>query len=204
MTENFFEPRLEALLTTKIFSELTADEKKYVFLFLTEKEYVEYSLLMLNYKQALLTDYGKIQPAPKTLSTLTQAFKNQYAQPPVVRLKANYSLLAAATVLLLIGIAIVFITYKKKPSVEIAKTRNEHPVIYKALKIQPSGVKLDDNIAVKSVKGKLPGVTEKINDFLCLDIIPADSLDEMPCLNPLTTMIRVPGVDDTEEDESGS
>ena len=204
MQEKFFGTRLETLLATKAFNDLTAEERKYVLSLLTEKEYLQYSLLLLNYKKALLADEGKIHPSPKTLAILSQTFNSQHRQKRTFKLNGNYRLLAAATVLIIIGVTIILTIANKKPTTEIAKINTKQPVIYRVLKVEPAGKDLANNIVVSSGKRKLPHVTEKVNDFLCLDIIPADSLAEMPCLNPLTTMIRVPGVNDTEEDTSGS
>lgn len=204
MQEKFFGTRLETLLATKAFNDLTVDERKYVLSLLTEKEYLQYSLLLLNYKKALLANEGKIHPSPKILAILSQTFNNQHKQKRIFKLNGNYRLLAAVTVLLIIGVAIILTISNKKPSTEMAKINTKQPAINKALKVEPTGKDLANNIVVSSGKRKLPHVTEKVNNFLCLDIIPADSLAEMPCLNPFTTMIRVPGADDTEENASGS
>src|SRR4051812_11550942 len=137
MERKIFENRLETLLLNKPFNALSAEEKNYALSLLTEEEYNEYSVMLVNYKQALLADYNKIEPSPKVFENLTNAFRSQH-QPSTsfFRFANNNRVIAAAAVLLLIGCGLVVLLHadKNQDSVTV-KINKPRPVnIQKVLK----------------------------------------------------------------------
>jgi hypothetical protein len=197
MEKKIFESRLETLLLHKDFNALPAEEKKYVLAYLTEDEYREYSLLLPNYKPALLTDYDNVQPSPKVLETLTHAFKTQHQQKTAFDFIPDWRLLSvAAAVLILIGYVIVFLPFDKKKQPIVAKTNKQQPVnLHKAVKQEPvTQTNLTKNYSHNPGKMHTFFTAKNTADNLCLDIT-IDSLD-MPCLNPMTTMLTIADPDD--------
>jgi len=77
MEENNLDTRLEILLTTKTFGQLSAEEKNYASGFLSEEEYEAYSLLLSRSKNALASNYDTLQPPAETLQRLKQAFADK-------------------------------------------------------------------------------------------------------------------------------
>jgi hypothetical protein len=204
MEKKVFETRLEILLMSKAFNNLTGEEKKYVLTFLTEEEYQEYSLILSNYKPALLGEYDQIQPSPKVLETLTHAFSaknNVNSQRPVY---LNFTrpqglLTAAATLIILVGCLFIFPHVNKKEQPLTVKINKPHSItISKALKKEVQEIKKYSSNPRKRKTHFYAGAAKKTDNNLCLDIpvITANNIlidtSNIPCLNPINTMLLIP------------
>jgi hypothetical protein len=110
--ETNLDTRLETLLLNKHFEHLSAEEKKYALGFLSQDEYNEYAFLLSQSKATLLAGYGNLQPSPKILQNLKQAFNNQQntKTTPLIHIFAKpiyQALTAAALLIIIIGLFII-------------------------------------------------------------------------------------------------
>jgi hypothetical protein len=112
MEKKTLDTKLEMLLMSKTFEQLTIEEKGYALNFLSEEEYNECAFILSGSKAALLSDHNNLQPSPKILAAIEQAFKDKatvkkpsYA---VIFTKPLYqSLMAAALLIIIISLFIV-------------------------------------------------------------------------------------------------
>ncbi len=207
MEKKIFETRLENLLMSKAFNDLSPEEKKYALTVLTEEEYKEYALILSNYKSALFADYDNVQPSPTVTEALTHAFsaKNNIVNPQrsvYFNFTHPQSLLtAAASLLILIGFIFIFrhVDEKEQPLiVKITRPRLINHSISNASKKEVQAIKNHSLISEKRKAHFYGGARKKPDNNLCLDsqVISANSLmidsSNIPCLNPANTMVAIP------------
>ncbi|HTH81892.1 MAG TPA: hypothetical protein VL490_03085 [Mucilaginibacter sp.] len=194
MEKKFFETRLENLLMSKAFNNLSAAEKKYVLTLLTEEEYREYSLLLSNYKPVLLSEYDQIQPSPKVTKALTHAFRVKNNAKPVYFniIRPQRVLTIAASLIILIGCILIFRQANKKEQPLTVKIKRQHAIDHTIAKAAKKEIR---EIKTYPVSGKkkthlYAATVKKTPHYLCLDV--AVEINNTPCLNPINTTAAMP------------
>jgi len=202
MDERVFETRLEMLLISKDFKDLTADEKKYVHNFLSEEEYCAYSFLISRYKPALLSDYDKLQPSPKITGALAQAFNTQTASSKRLYFfeRPFYQSMAAAIMIILAGYIYFSVHVDKKKQLLKANTVAANKSQRKeVLPPTTNDRKLTETLLTlnaKPVKIHHNKMTRRDYRNLCINISNAsinpsiNTQPIIPCLNPIYTMVK--------------
>ncbi len=208
MENKLLETKLEHLLMTRNFNELTDEEKKYVLATFSEEEYHAYAYVLREAHVTLNPKQANVLPSPYIKAALNEAFNTRYGSGS----GNNYAFLKiAATIIVLLGC--IFIFYK-------VSRRDEHPLVSakkkvlpvaqqkvdsRSLSISPQNqiiekdiLKADTNVSVtKNLVN--PASEDIINDAdLCKDVYataPEDDIRSLittlPCLDPMNASLIV-------------
>ena len=129
----YMETKLEQLINSTPFNELSVQEKEYVLTQITEIEYNQFFEIIASSKVAFESEFIKIEPENRVKANLTNAFKAKHNESFLDKLMVFLSPLFRTSVLkpvLAFGIIAIFFYImlpKEVEPIEIAEIKNQKP-----------------------------------------------------------------------------